>query len=210
MTLKYPIKLSSSVRDADGIPLALAKTDDGGSAVVGWKNSSWVLSKSFDVSDVMRSPEALEEQLIEWGIIDNKNEPSRLSANEHQLEMLKKLTPDQIDKAINNANEHIAVESFFLLLKKYIKLNNIILDDLKALKVISTIVRDNLNNLEGNTKEILDLAFMNYTNDFPEVNIIYRLTDHKDEKSIESGNTWEESKAELEDLIKKNDEKKIK
>ena len=75
MTLKYPIKLSSSVRDADGIPLALAKTEDGGSIVVSWKNFSWsiVPEDSFSVSDVMRSPEALEEQLIEWGIIYNKN-----------------------------------------------------------------------------------------------------------------------------------------
>ena len=61
MTLKYPIKLSSSVRDADGIPLALANTEDGGSAVVVWKNSAWVLSKGFNVSDVMRSPKASED-----------------------------------------------------------------------------------------------------------------------------------------------------
>ena len=56
--LTSPIKLSSSIRDADGVPLALAKTEDGGSAVVVWKNSSWVLSKGFNVSDVLRSPEA--------------------------------------------------------------------------------------------------------------------------------------------------------
>jgi len=111
MTLKYQIKLSSSVRDADGIPLALANTEDGGEAVVVLKNSAWVLSKGFSVSDVMRSPEASEEQLIEWGIIDNKNEPSRLSANERQLEMLKKLTPDQIDKAIDRGLEKAAVDA---------------------------------------------------------------------------------------------------
>ena len=113
MTLKYPIKLSSSVRDADGIPLALAKTEDGGSAVVVWKNSSWVLvpTGSFTVSDVMRSPEASEEQLIEWSIIDKQDELSRLSANERQLEMLKKLTPDQIDKAIDRGLEKAAVDA---------------------------------------------------------------------------------------------------
>ena len=113
MTLKYSIKLSSSVRDADGIPLALADTEDGGSIVVSWKNFSWsiVPEDSFVVNDVNRSPEASEEQLIEWGIIDNKNEPSRLSANERQLEMLKKLTPDQIDKAIDRGLEKAAVDA---------------------------------------------------------------------------------------------------
>jgi len=111
MTLKYPIKLSSSVRDADGIPLALANTEDGGEAVVVLKNSAWVLSKGFSVSDVMRSPEASEEQLIEWSIIDKQDEPSRLSANERQLEMLKKLTPDQIDKAIDRGLEKAAVDA---------------------------------------------------------------------------------------------------
>ena len=35
--LKSPIQLSSSVRDMDGIPIALANTIDGGSAVVVWK-----------------------------------------------------------------------------------------------------------------------------------------------------------------------------
>ena len=111
MTLKYPIKLSSSVRDADGIPLALANTEDGDEAVVVLKNSAWVLSKGFSVSDVMRSPEASEEQLIEWSIIDKQDEPSRLSANERQLEMLKKLTPDQIDKAIDRGLEKAAVDA---------------------------------------------------------------------------------------------------
>ena len=47
MTLKYPIKLSSSVRDADGIPLALANTEDGGKAVVVLKNSAWFSLKVF-------------------------------------------------------------------------------------------------------------------------------------------------------------------
>ena len=57
-SLVSPIELASSVRDADGVALALAKTVDGGSAVVVWKNSSWVLSKGFDVSDVLTAPEA--------------------------------------------------------------------------------------------------------------------------------------------------------
>ena len=47
--LTSPIELSSSIRDADGVPLALANTVDGGEAVVVWKNSSWVLSKGFNV-----------------------------------------------------------------------------------------------------------------------------------------------------------------
>jgi hypothetical protein len=59
----------------------------------------------------MRSPKASEEQLIEWSIIDKQDEPSKLSANERQLEMLKKLTPDQIDKAIDRGLEKAAVDA---------------------------------------------------------------------------------------------------
>ena len=163
MTLKYPIKLSSSVRDADGIPLALADTEDGGSAVVVWKNFAWVLSKGFNVSDVMRSPEALEEQLIEWGIIDNKNEPSRLSANERQLEMLKKLTPDQIDKAIDSGLDQAAIDSTYMLFKKYIKSQEVKFDPEKAMNVLRPIVQNNLDNLEENRKQILEAAFTAYS-----------------------------------------------
>ena len=165
MTLKYPIKLSSSVRDADGIPLALAKTEDGGSIVVSWKNFSWsiVPEDSFSVSDVMRSPEALEEQLIEWGIIDNKNEPSRLSANKRQLEMLKKLTPDQIDKAIDRGLYQAAIDSTYMLFKKYIKSQEVKFDPEKAMNVLRPIVQNNLDNLEENRKQILEAAFTAYS-----------------------------------------------
>ena len=66
--LNSPIELSSSIRDADGVPLALANTVDGGEAVVVWKNSSWVLSKGFVVSDVLRSPEATPDLISSLSI----------------------------------------------------------------------------------------------------------------------------------------------
>ena len=72
MTLQHPIKLSSSVRDRDGIPLALAKTEDGGERVVVWKGIQWEPSKGNTVSEVLRYPEASPEFLMEVGIIVNK------------------------------------------------------------------------------------------------------------------------------------------
>ena len=97
--LKKPIELSSSVRDADGVPLAFAKTVEGGSAVVVWKNASWVLvpEGSFTVSDVMKSPEMrtsvrFSKTLNEY-IFYGKPEsqlPSEMKVSDHQLNLLKK------------------------------------------------------------------------------------------------------------------------
>ena len=65
IVIKSPIELTSSVRNSDGVPLALAKTVEGGSAVVAWKKSSWVLvpEGSFTVSDVLAAPEAAPDFL---------------------------------------------------------------------------------------------------------------------------------------------------
>ena len=68
MPLKYPIELTSSVRDWDGSFIALAAREKGGSRVVVWKNKRWEASKGADVSDVMRSPEAIKEDLINAGM----------------------------------------------------------------------------------------------------------------------------------------------
>ena len=105
--LKDPVKLSSSVRDMDGIPIALGNTIDGGSAVVVWKNSSWVLSEGFNVGDVMKSPEMgisknfpkLLNEYIYYGMPENQL-PSEMQANEHQLKLLKQLSPEELKKII--------------------------------------------------------------------------------------------------------------
>ena len=106
--LKDPIQLSTSVRDMDGIPIALADTIDGGSAVVVWKNLSWVLSKSFDVSDVMRSPGAITSdnypKLLNEYIFFGKPEsqlPREMRASEKQLNLLRKLSPEKINKILD-------------------------------------------------------------------------------------------------------------
>ena len=76
MPLKYPIKLTSSVRDWDGSFLAFAETIDGGARVVVWKNGGWFPSakEGADASDVIKSPEALSEDLERVGIISKKAE----------------------------------------------------------------------------------------------------------------------------------------
>ena len=102
------------------------------------KNSAWVLSKGFSVSDVMRSPEASEEQLIEWSIIDKQDEPSRLSANERQLEMLKKLTASQE-----------------LLLRKEQELSGSNFDEKLVKKIQKNIwIPSNISNLLETTSEL--------------------------------------------------------
>lgn len=105
--LKYPIELSTSTRDWDGSLLALAKTDDGGSAVVVWENSSWVLTDAVSVGKVLSLPEAAENDLT--GVDIKNNVPSSMEASEHQLNLLKKLSSKElneaIDRGINYAEE---------------------------------------------------------------------------------------------------------
>lgn len=105
--LKYPIELSTSTRDWDGSLLALAKTDDGGTAVVVWENSSWVLTDAVSVGKVLSLPEAAENDLT--GVDIKNNVPSSMEASEHQLNLLKKLSSKElneaIDRGINYAEE---------------------------------------------------------------------------------------------------------
>ncbi len=76
--LKYPIELSTSVRDWDGSLLALANTDDVGESIVVWKNSSWVLTDAVSVSKVLSLPEAAESDLT--GVDIKNNVPSAIEA----------------------------------------------------------------------------------------------------------------------------------
>tara|TARA_Y100000294_G_C8373770_1_gene263820 strand:+ start:268 stop:456 length:189 start_codon:yes stop_codon:yes gene_type:complete len=43
-------------------------------------------------------------------------------------------------------------------------------------------------------------------NDIPKENVLYQLTGDNDDKCIENGNSWEESKVEIDDLNKKDKE----
>ena len=63
INLTEPTELSTSPRDWDGSLLALAKTVDGGSAVVVWKDSSWVFTDAVSVSKVLSLPEASTSSL---------------------------------------------------------------------------------------------------------------------------------------------------
>ena len=76
--LKYPIELSTSVRDWDGSLLALANTDDVGESIVVWKNSSWVLTDAVSVGKVLSLPEAAESDLT--GVDIKNNVPSSIEA----------------------------------------------------------------------------------------------------------------------------------
>ena len=109
--LKNPIKLSSSVRDMNGIPIALAETIDGGETVVVWDKvkSSWKPSQSggIDVRDVMRSPDAQTSKnypkLLNEYIFFGKPEsqlPREIRASEKQLNILRRLTPEKIDRIL--------------------------------------------------------------------------------------------------------------
>ena len=42
--------------------------------------------------------------------------------------------------------------------------------------------------------------------DIPKTNVLYQLTGDKEDKCIENGNSWEESKVEIDDLNKKDQE----
>ena len=42
--------------------------------------------------------------------------------------------------------------------------------------------------------------------DMPQVGVMYQLTGDEDDKCIENGYSWIESRAEIEDLVKKDEE----
>ena len=103
MDLVNPLKLKTSIRDWDNVLLALAKTKDGGSCVVVWRGrkKKWILSPAEgpNVQDVLKSPEATKNKLIEQGVI--YSDPSPMSVNKNQMKLLKKLSSEQIEEAID-------------------------------------------------------------------------------------------------------------
>ena len=58
-----PEKFVTSIRDWNGIKIALYKTKDGGSQVIN-KNSEgeWVFSESISIYDVIKSPPWIEDE----------------------------------------------------------------------------------------------------------------------------------------------------
>ena len=64
--LKYPVKIEGPIRD-NGVVIAIAKTEDGGSTVVAWHNlkSMWVTTDGdFTIGDVLKSPPLTNEALL--------------------------------------------------------------------------------------------------------------------------------------------------
>ena len=120
MEIKIPVQLTCSVRDYDGIPIALAKTTDEGSVVVGWKNNGWTIvpENSFTVHDVIKSPEAIvnkdlfSEKLNEYIIFGDKvsNLPSSMEVSDKQLQILNKLSKEQFEKIINKYEGLLSIE----------------------------------------------------------------------------------------------------
>ena len=66
MELTSPIELVTSIRDFNGIAVALAKTVDGSSVVVSRdpKTGDWSISPKggIDLSDVARSPDFIQDE----------------------------------------------------------------------------------------------------------------------------------------------------
>ena len=66
--LIFPIELSTSIRDFNGMSVALAKTVDGGSAVVirDPLTSAWIKSSpgGVDVDAVLRSPNLVPDEKL--------------------------------------------------------------------------------------------------------------------------------------------------
>ena len=64
--LKYPVEIEGPIRD-NGVVIAIAKTEDGGSTVVAWDNlkSMWVTTDGdFTIGDVLKSPPLTNEALL--------------------------------------------------------------------------------------------------------------------------------------------------
>ena len=58
-------KLKTSIRDFNGMKIALYQTEDGGSAVISCSpNGDWKFSESVTVADVLRSPPWIDEDKI--------------------------------------------------------------------------------------------------------------------------------------------------
>lgn len=55
--------LATSIRDFNGIKIALYKTEDGGSVVINQTpEGNWIFSKSITVNDVIKSPPWIEDE----------------------------------------------------------------------------------------------------------------------------------------------------
>ena len=55
--------LVTSIRDFNGIKIALYKTEDGGSHVINQTpEGDWIFSKSITVNDVLKSPPWIEDE----------------------------------------------------------------------------------------------------------------------------------------------------
>jgi len=56
-------KLVTSIKDFNGIKIALYKTEDGGATVINQTpKGDWIFSKSISVNDVLKSPPWIEDE----------------------------------------------------------------------------------------------------------------------------------------------------